>query len=151
MNTYPHWFHSHWYHISSLIAIIFTVNTRKHPDIFSIAHPQFLLVVHGCLVVLWLRGVRVRVLLLLIRGHCVHPHVAFLGTQAFWFSHDGGSEVGRRHHDGRLHALLTAHPHLTAAAALLCAHTNNQSVKSQWNRYYFPYCDRDQFNELSKK
>lgn len=55
---------------------------------------MLLLVVYGSLVVLWLRGLRVCVLLLLIGGHGVHPHVALLRTQAFGLSHDGGGEVG---------------------------------------------------------
>lgn len=92
---------------------------------------MLLLVVQGCLVVLWLRGRRVCVLLLLIGGHGVHPHVALLRTQAFGLSHDSGGEVGRRHHDWRLHALLTAHPYFTAAAALLCTQTEGQSLKSR--------------------
>lgn len=67
-------------------------------------------------VVLWM----LLLLLLLLRWHCIHSHVAVLRSQTFGLTHDCGGEMRRRHHDWCLHALLTVQPHLAAAAALLC-------------------------------
>lgn len=60
--------------------------------------------------VLW---VLVRLLLVVREG--VDTHVAVVATP-LGISHGSGGEVGGRHHDWGLHALL---PHLAAAAALL--------------------------------
>lgn len=59
--------------------------------------------------VLW-----VLVWLLLVVREGVDPHEAVI-TAPLRVSHGSGSEVGGRHHDWGLHALL---PHLTAAALL---------------------------------
>lgn len=53
-------------------------------------------------------------LLLLVMGHVVDAHKAVIAA-SLGVSHGSGGEVGRRHHDGGLHALL---PHLAGAALL---------------------------------
>lgn len=58
---------------------------------------------------------RVLVLLLLVVRHVVDAHIAVI-TAPLSISHGSGGEVGRRHHDWGLHALL---PNL-AGTALLC-------------------------------
>lgn len=58
---------------------------------------------------------RVLVRLLLVVREGVDAHVAVV-TTPLGISHGSGGEVGGRHHDWGLHALL---PHLAAAAALL--------------------------------
>jgi len=78
--------------------------------------PAYVLVVHGRLNVLrrLLMVLRELVGLLLVVGKRVDPHEAVVAAP-LGVSHGGGGEVGRRQHDGGLHALL---PHLTAAALL---------------------------------
>lgn len=68
------------------------------------------MVLRRLLVVLW-----VLVLLLLVVRHVVDAHIAVIAAPLS-ISHGSGGEVGRRHHDWGLHALL---PNL-AGAALLC-------------------------------
>lgn len=77
----------------------------------------FILVIHGCLVVLrrLLMVLRVLVGLGLLVRERVDPHVAVF-TTPLGVSHGGGGEMGRGHHDGGLNALL---PSLNGAAALL--------------------------------
>lgn len=84
----------------------------------------------GCVrvcVVLWM----LLLLLLLLGWHCIHSHVAVLGPQTFWLTHDCRGEMRRRHHDWCLHALLSVQPHLAAAAALLCYATEKAKYRGQ--------------------
>lgn len=67
------------------------------------------MVLRRLLMVLW---VLVRLLLVVREG--VDTHIAVI-TTPLRVSHGSGGEVGGRHHDWGLHALL---PHLTAAALL---------------------------------
>lgn len=67
------------------------------------------MVLRRLLMVLW-----VLVWLLLVVREGIDTHIAVIPTP-LGVSHDSGGEMGGRHHDWGLHALL---PHLTAAALL---------------------------------
>lgn len=96
------------------------------PTAFTEGH---ILVIHGCLmvlrrllVVLW-----VLVLLLLVVRHVVDAHITVIAAP-LRIPHGSGGEVGRRHHDWGLHALL---PNL-AGAALLCLLKNKTKQNNEY-------------------
>lgn len=75
--------------------------------------------------------------LLLVVREGVDPHVAVI-TTPLRVSHGSGGEVGGRHHDWGLHALL---PHLTAAALLWKGRaTVLDKLTANVNMHFIPRC-----------